>query len=176
MKTHAFRLAFLACMLAPATAAIAGNMTLVLDGVPAVQVSGFENGVSNPASIASGGGGGAGKADFRDFTFRATQSSASPTLFLYVAQGKHIQSGSLQVRSSDGARLLSEWAFNDALLTGFTVNNGPVEPKSKAGDMFLAPETLFSLAFAKICYRVYAADGTTVTTEACWNIKTNSES
>ena len=173
MKTTAFRWAILACSLVPGAAALAGNMSLTLDGVPAVQVSGFDNGVSNAGSFSSGGGGGAGKAVFKDFNFRATQSAASPTLFKHLAEGRHIPTGTLQVRSSDGSRLIAEWAFTDVLVSSFSAVNGDIDPKSKTGDMFLSPETAFSLAFKKVCYRVYASDGSTVANEACWNIATN---
>jgi len=174
MKTSAFRWAILACSVFPAATALAGNMSLALDGVPAVQVSGFDNGVSNTGSFTSGGGSGVGKAVFKDFNFRTTQSTASPTLFKHVAEGRHIQTGALQVRSSDGSRLLAEWAFSDVLISSFNVVNGDIDPKSKTGDMFLTPETAFSLSFRKVCYRVYATDGSTVANEACWNLGTNS--
>ena len=173
MKTSAFRWAILACTLASGASAFAGNMSLALDGIPAVQVSGFDNGVINAGSSTSGGGSGAGKAVFKDFNFRATQSAASPTLLKHVADGRHIPTGTLQVRSSDGTRLLSEWVFTDALVSSFNAVNGDIDPKSKTGDMFLSPETTFSLAFRKVCYRVYATDGTTVANEACWDVATN---
>jgi type VI protein secretion system component Hcp len=172
MKTNAFRIALLACATASCVA-FAGNMSLVLEGVPAVQVSGFDDGVTNAGSIASGGGGGAGKAVFKDFNFRATQSAASPSLLKFVAEGRHIATGTLQVRSSDGTRLLSEWALTDVLVSSFAVVNGDVDPKAKTGDMFLAPETAFSLNFRKVCYRVFATDGTTVAGETCFNVATN---
>jgi type VI protein secretion system component Hcp len=173
MKTKAFRIALLACV-AASPAAFAGNMSLALDGLPAVQVSGFDDGVSNVGSFTSGGGSGAGKAVFKDFSFRATQSAASPALLKHVAEGRHIATGALQVRSSDGSRLIAEWAFTDVLVSSFNVVNGDIDPKGKTGDMFLSPETAFSLAFKKVCYRVYATDGSTVANEACWNIATNS--
>ncbi|HET9652444.1 MAG TPA: type VI secretion system tube protein Hcp [Usitatibacter sp.] len=128
-----------------------------------------------PSTISSGGGGAsAGKVTFKDFTFKATQSSASPMLMQKVSAGSHIANAKFQVRSPDGTRLVAEWELTDVLVTAVDVTNGAGDTKAKDATFFATPETSFSLAFAKYCYKVFAADGTTVASQMCWNIVTNS--
>ena len=167
----------LSCFVLTATAAFAGNMTLTVDTLPAVQLTGFSTGASNAGSI-SGGGGGAGKVSFKEFTFKATQSAATPTLMLNMSQGKHLKSAKVQVRTSDGARLVAEWVLSDLLVSAVDVVNGDADPnpKAKGADFFLAPETLFSLQFVKYCYKVFAADGTSVASQMCWDLAANTGS
>lgn len=58
----------------------------------------FSWGVSNSGTMAYGGGGGAGKASFNDFSFAMRVSKASPKLFLACASGQHIKSAILTCR------------------------------------------------------------------------------
>jgi type VI protein secretion system component Hcp len=168
------RRAILACFALCATAALAGNMSVAIDTLPAVQLSGFATGGSNVGSIASGGGSGAGKVTFKEFSFKATQSAATPKLMLLMSQGKHIPNVKVQVRTPDGARLSTEWQLSDALVSAVDVTHGEADPKAKGPDFFMAPETTFSLQFRKYCYKVFAADGTTVASQMCWDLATNS--
>ena len=156
-----------------AAAAFAGNMTLTIGTLPAVQLTGFSTGATNPVSFSGGGGGSTGKAIFKEFSFKAAQSSATPTLMNNLSQGRHVASAKVQVRTPDGARLVSEWTLTNVLVTAVDVFNGDADPKARGPAFFLAPETLFSLQFTKYCYKVFAADGTTIASEMCWDLATN---
>ncbi|MGE5096416.1 MAG: type VI secretion system tube protein Hcp [Betaproteobacteria bacterium] len=164
----------LACFVVSASAAFGGNMSLTLTGLPAVQLTGFSTGASMPATISTGGGASAGKVTFKEFTFKATESAATPTLMAKLAGGAHIAAATVQVRSTDGTQLVAQWDLADVLVTSVDIANGAADPKSKDATFFATPETAFSLAFAKYCYKVFAADGTTVASQMCWNLETNS--
>jgi type VI secretion system secreted protein Hcp len=65
-----------------------------------INVVSFQMGVRNTGTFATGGGGGAGKAEFTDLTVFKFIDKASPVLFLAAAQGDHIRSATLVVRKS----------------------------------------------------------------------------
>lgn len=176
MRTIASRGAVLASIVMSSTAASAGNMSLEIDALPAVQLSAFDTGASNVVVFSGGGGGGSGKVTFKAFGFKAPQSATTPALMRYVADGRHLQSARVQVRSTDGARLLSEWTLSDALVTSVEVVNGEADAKAKAGDIYMPPETAFSLVFSRYCYKVFAADGATIASQMCWDLATNTGS
>ena len=54
-----------------------------------IEVLSFSWGVTNSASIGSGGGGGAGKATFQDLSFHHGIDKASPGLLRACATGEH---------------------------------------------------------------------------------------
>jgi len=167
------RIALACFVMSAATAAFAGNMSLTLNGLPAVQLTGFSTGASNPGVVVSGGGAGAGKVNFKEFRFTATQSSATPMLMVKVSTGAHIPGGTVQVRSLDGSRLVAQWDLTDVLVSSVDVTNGAPGTKEKTTDFFATPETSFSLQFAKYCYKVFAADGTTVASQMCFDVASN---
>lgn len=162
----------LASLVALALPAAAGNMMVTLDGLSPIALSGFSTGASNAVSL-SGGGTGVGKVTYKDFTFRAPQSISTPQLMLRVSDGRHLKTVTVQVRTPDGSKLSTEWILSDGLVTSVDVTNGPVDPKAKSPDFFLAPETSFTVIFDKYCYRVYAPDGTTIASQMCWDISAN---
>lgn len=112
---------------------------------------------------------------FGDFTFTATESAASPTLFNYVSSGRHSPSARLSVLDPASGKPQSEWVLTDVLVTAFGVQNGELDSKAKLPNTFAIPVTAFGVTFSKACYRVLAADGS-VAREACWNVVTNTAS
>ena len=151
----------------------ASNMTLTIDGIATpIEVLSFKFDASNAGSIVSGGGGGAGKVAYSDFLMTASESAATPLQLLAVSQGNHLRSARLQVLSSNGLAPVSEWAFDTVVLTSVGVESGAPDPKAKAPNTFLPPQTSFSLQFGKVCYRVFGRDGK-VAQEMCWNVATN---
>src|SRR5262249_2207131 len=94
MKRASIRLVASAALAAslPSIPSFAGNLTLTMEGIgTSIEVLSFNFNARNVGSTTSGGGGGAGKVAFSEFTFTATESAASPVLFLYVDSGKHSQ-------------------------------------------------------------------------------------
>jgi type VI protein secretion system component Hcp len=148
---------------------LAGNMILTIDTLPAVEVSGLRTAAEN-AGGTIGGGSGAGKPVYKAFEFAATQSAMTPTLLKQLTQGKHFQQARLQVFTSDGLRLTSEWALDEVFVSAVSIEGGAPDPKAKAPNTFQLPETKFSLQFAKYCYKVFAADGS-VAGQMCYDLK-----
>ena len=162
-----------AALLSPA--ALAGNVSLAFSGVPgAIEVLSFSFGASNPATTSTGGGSGAGKVTFSEFTFTATEHATSPLHFNNVAAGRHIQSARLAVMDPETGRPQSEWVLTDVLVTSFGIENGAPDAKAKQPNTFAVPSTKVTLAYAKACYKVFAADGSV--RENCWNLVTNAPS
>ena len=65
-----------------------------------IQVLAWSWGVSQAGTMAHGGGGGAGKANFQDLNFTHYVDKASTKLFLACATGKHIPDATLIVRKA----------------------------------------------------------------------------
>ena len=150
----------------------AGSMMLTFDGIATpIEVLSFKIGASIPIDLSSGG---IGKVAYDGFSITALESDASPMELGLVNLGRHVRTAVLQVRSSDGTKLLSEWSFKEVLLDSFGVESGPLDPKAKAPNSFLPPLTSFSLRFDEVCYKVFAADGT-VKTQICYNLKENKQ-
>lgn len=60
---------------------------------------------SQPGSMASGGGGGAGKVKYEDLVIMAHADKATPTIFQLASSGKHIGKVELSVNKSGGAKV-----------------------------------------------------------------------
>ena len=163
----------LACAAAYPAAAMAGNMSLTVQGIPgSVELLSFSFGAKQTGTF-GGGGGGAGKAEIGQFNFTAVESAASPSLLLNLVQGKHIQTARVGILNPDNGAPQSEWVFTDLLVSSMSIVNGDVDPKGKQPNTFLAPATAFGLSFAKFCYRVFAPNGS-VAKEVCWDVVNNS--
>ncbi len=67
-----------------------------------IEVLSFHFGASNASSMGMGGGGGTGKADVHDLSFSFTHGSASPKLFEFCCNGKHIPKAILTNRKAGG--------------------------------------------------------------------------
>ena len=67
-----------------------------------IDVFSFSNGVSNPTSVSSGTGSGAGKADFSSISFQKVVDTATPSLFLTCCSGKHYDKAQLKILEAGG--------------------------------------------------------------------------
>lgn len=100
-----------------------------------------------------GGGGGAGKVEMSDFSFTARTSKASPVLFQYCAQGKHIKQVLLTVRKAGQSQQeYLKIKLNDVLISSYALVGDEEEGQ---------PQDAFSLNFAKLSfdYAPQKADG-----------------
>jgi len=118
-----------------------------------VEVLSWSWGVANAAPIRGGGGAGAGKATFHDFSFTHHVDKASPVLMKACATGQHIKEATITVRKAGkGQQEFLIIKMNDVIITS-------VNP-SGAGD---APATAehVALQFAKVDleYKAQKADG-----------------
>jgi type VI secretion system secreted protein Hcp len=110
-------------------------------------------GVTQSGTMAHGGGGGEGKANFNDFNFTHHIDKASPVLMKACATGEHIKEATITVRKAGkGQQEFLIIKMNDIIITG-------VAP-SGAGDGAATAEHV-ALQFAKVDleYKPQKADG-----------------
>ena len=138
-----------------------------------IDVLSFSWGVTQSGTMAFGGGGGAGKAQFSDFNFTSNVSKASPKLFLACASGEHIKDATLSVRRGGELSANREdylvIKMNDVIISSYQSGG------SGGGDR---PTDQISMAFAKIeySYRPQKADGSLESpVTAGWDVKKNAK-
>jgi len=126
---------------------------LKLDGIKGegaggeITLESFSWGVSHTGSAASGGGGGAGKAVFQDFSFSSTAGTESPELFYACASGKHIKTGELTITRSDSKSPLLTINFTDVLIASYKLD------EHKGGTDSTIPMQQVSFDFAKFTFQ-----------------------
>jgi len=76
--------------------------TITLDGFQPEAVSSYSFGVANVVGDATGGGGGAGKVTFSDFTFTKKLDAQSSKLFKSCVTGVHFKSATIVMRDAKG--------------------------------------------------------------------------
>ena len=137
--------------------------------VKEIDVIDWNFGVTQTGTFASGGGGGAGKANYQDFHFTHKYDKASPKLFLACASGEHIPKAVLVVRKAGKEQQeYLKITFSDLLVAN-------VQDGGAGGDGEMPREEV-SLNYSKVQieYRAQKADGTLdspVTTG--WDLKKN---
>jgi|SRR5262245_11268337 len=111
-------------------------------------------GVNQSGTMASGGGGGAGKVSFNDFHFSHYVDKASPNLMKACATGEHIKDAVFtQRKAGKGQQEYLIIKMNDILITG-------VAPGGSSSDSGLVVEQV-TLQAAKVDleYKPQKADG-----------------
>ncbi len=84
----------------------------------------FQWGVTQPGSMATGGGGGTGKASFKDLTVVARIDKAMPAVMKHCATGKHLAEIQISVNKAGGSQIeyeritLSNVLATDVHITG----------------------------------------------------------
>jgi type VI secretion system secreted protein Hcp len=118
-----------------------------------IEVLSWSWGVTQSGTMAHGGGGGEGKANFNDFNFTHHIDKASPVLMKACATGEHIKEATITIRKAGkGQQEFLIIKMNDIIITG-------VAP-SGAGDGAATAEHV-ALQFAKVDleYKPQKADG-----------------
>jgi type VI secretion system secreted protein Hcp len=118
-----------------------------------IEVLSWSWGVTQSGTMAHGGGGGEGKANFNDFNFTHHIDKASPVLMKACATGEHIKEATITVRKAGkGQQEFLIIKMADIIITG-------VAP-SGAGDGAATAEHV-ALQFAKVDleYKPQKADG-----------------
>ena len=116
-----------------------------------IEVLSFSWGVTNPGTMTSGGGGGAGKATFHDLSIVHNLDKASPGLLRACATGTHIKDAIITHRKAGkGQQEYLIVKLNDVIITGVT-----------HGGTGQAITENVTLAFAKVDleYKPQKADG-----------------
>jgi type VI secretion system secreted protein Hcp len=107
---------------------MAASIFLKVDGVSGeskdsahsdwIELESFSWGASQAHAVHSGGGGGAGKADFQDLSCVARMDKAFPTLFKHCATGKHFPKVELHQAKAGGDKLtFLKIELNEVLVT-----------------------------------------------------------
>jgi type VI secretion system secreted protein Hcp len=107
-----------------------------------IDVLSWSWGVSQSGTVGHGGGGGAGKASFRDLTFTHHVDKASPLLMKACATGQHVRDATITVRKAGQGQL--EYlvvTMTDVLVTSVSTS------VSAEGDLTIED---VALAFAKV--------------------------
>jgi type VI secretion system secreted protein Hcp len=106
-----------------------------------IEVLSFSWGVTNAVNLATGGGGGSGKATFQDLSIVHSIDKASPKLLQACATGTHLKDATITHRKAGkGQQEFLIVKMNDIIITSVTHGGSSGQP---------APETV-TLAFAKV--------------------------
>jgi type VI secretion system secreted protein Hcp len=135
-----------------------------------IELESWSWGCTNSGTHATGGGGGAGKVAMQDFHFVMKMNTASPTLMLNCASGKHIKEAVLYCRKAgETQQEFLEFKFTDLLVSSYQTGG------SAHGD--IVPTDQISLNFAKIemAYGKQDAKGKVASLDqkAGWDLKLN---
>ncbi|MCO6442095.1 MAG: type VI secretion system tube protein Hcp [Nitrococcus mobilis] len=71
----------------------------------AIELLSWSWGASQPGTMHAGGGGGTGKANFQDISLTKYVDKSSATLWKFLANGKHFESGKIVARKAGGEQL-----------------------------------------------------------------------
>jgi type VI secretion system secreted protein Hcp len=118
-----------------------------------IEVLSWSWGVSQPGTVAHGGGGGVGKASFHDFNFTHHVDKASPVLMQACATGEHIKEATITVRKAGkGQRDYLVIKMTDVLVTSVSTS------VSAEGDTTIEGVAL-ALAKVDLEYKPQKSDG-----------------
>lgn len=144
------------------------------------QVKGFESkidifsfslGASNPTSVSTGMGSGAGKVDISSMSIQKVVDKATTKLFLACCQGKHFTKGTLTVREAGGDSPV------DYLVVDFTqVFVDSISWGGAAGGGKPSESLSFSFASIKMTYQDQQSSGSGQKAgEAGWDLQKNTK-
>jgi type VI secretion system secreted protein Hcp len=135
-----------------------------------IEIESFSWG-ANQSGTAFGGGGGAGKASFQDFSFVMQQTKASPQLMLACASGKHIKEAILTARKAGKEQMeFVKFTLSNIVVSGFEQGG------SSLAEKLPTDQVSFNFEKLKYEYQEQRADGSQgdITTGS-WDLKKNSE-
>ncbi|MBA1147264.1 type VI secretion system tube protein Hcp [Ectothiorhodospiraceae bacterium WFHF3C12] len=136
----------------------------------AIEVVAWSWGASQPGTMHSGGGGGAGKAAFQDITLTKYIDSATPNLWKYLASGKHFESGKLIMRKAGGEQLEYLVVEMKKILVANISTGG------STGEDRLTENIALNFAEFKLSYTPQKDDGTgDAAVDFGWSIEENVE-
>src|SRR5687767_9082264 len=134
-----------------------------------IEIESFSWGATQLGTSSHGSGAGGGKVSMNDFHFVMKSNSASPFLFLYCANGKHITGDTKLVCRKAGGKQekFLEVVFNDVLISSYQTGG------SSGGEI---PMDQISLNYSKITIDYLVQDNQGKTQSAGkkhWDMKTN---
>jgi type VI secretion system secreted protein Hcp len=117
-----------------------------------IEVLSYSWGVSNTGSMASGGGGGEGKASFHDISFTHNIDKASPVLMQACATGTHLKEATITHRKAGkGQQEYLIVKMNDIIVTSVTHGG--------SGDSGHSENVTLAFAKVNVEYKPQKADG-----------------
>jgi type VI secretion system secreted protein Hcp len=138
----------------------------------AIEILSFSMGVSNPATIGSATGGGAGgKASFSPFSIMKRTDSASPVLMQGCASGVHYASAVLSLRKAGGATALVylTYTFSEVFIESIQWSG------STGGDDVPTESVSFAYGQLQVSYQPQSKTGTAqgAAIPGGWSVLTN---
>ena len=133
-----------------------------------ISIDSFSWGATQTGTSSHGTGAGGGKVNMNDFHFVMRNNSASPTVFLYCANGRHLKDATLTCRKAGGKQenfLIVK--MSDVLISSYQTGG------SQGGDV---PMDQISLNYSKIEIDYLSQDEKGITKSAgkkWWDQKTN---
>jgi type VI secretion system secreted protein Hcp len=134
-----------------------------------IEIFSFSLGASNPSSVSSGTGSGAGKVDISSISVQKTVDMASAKLFLTCCSGKHFDTATLTAREAGGDAPVEYWIMEFKQVYIDNISWGGATGGGK-------PTESLSLSFkeVKITYWSQSATGAKdQKAEGGWNVGTN---
>lgn len=137
-----------------------------------IDVLAWSWGASQSGSFHTGGGGGAGKANFQDLSFTKWVDKSSTVLLQHVAKGTHIPKGKLTVRKAGGEKPLEYLTINLEKIMVTSVSTG-----GSGGEDKLTENVTLNFARVEVVYKEQDESGGQKGGDVLfkWNIATNAE-
>jgi type VI secretion system secreted protein Hcp len=133
-----------------------------------IEIESFSWGATQLGTSSHGTGAGAGKVSMQDFHFVMRHNSASPSLFLFCANGKHLKEAALTCRKAGGTQQdFLKVTMSDVLISSYQTGG------SQGGEV---PMDQISLNYSKIEVENLAQDEKGITKSAgkkWWDLKSN---
>lgn len=157
---------------------MAVDFFLKIDGIPGesadakhkdeIDVLSWSWGAMQTGTMSYGGGGGAGKVNFQDFSFTMRMNKATPKLILSCSNGEHIKKAVFVARKAGKEQQeYMKMVFSDLMVANYSTGGGGDEPIEN-----------ISLNFSKVEYeyKPQKADGTLGDAIATgWDLKKNTK-
>src|SRR5919206_1830713 len=90
-----------------------------------IEIESFSWGATQLGTSSHGSGAGGGKVSMNDFHFVMRNNSASPSLFLYCANGKHLKEAKLTCRKAGGTQQnFLVVTMSDVLISSYQTGGG----------------------------------------------------
>jgi type VI secretion system secreted protein Hcp len=115
-----------------------------------IDILSYSWGVSNTGTASTGGGMGAGKASFQDFSFMMLMNKATPKLMTACATGEHIADATLSCRKAGGKQQdYMVYKFYDLLISSYQTSASSETPTESISFNFAKMEMLYKVQDAK---------------------------
>jgi len=139
--------------------------------VDKIDIFSFSLGASNPTSVATGSGSGAGKVDISSMSIQKIVDKSTADLFKACCSGKHFTKGKLTVREAGGDKPVDYLVLDFTQLFVDSVSWGGAAGGGKPSE-----SVAFSFASIGITYKIQTATGGEAAGgDAYWNLQKNSK-